>query len=147
MSYTTEQAAFEVTVPNNSAQVRLIRERIIELLERCAYSTRDVFHVRLALEEAMVNAVKHGNQMNPDKSIRVLCSVGSECARFEIEDEGRGFCAGEVPDPTETEFMERPGGRGLLLMRSMMSSVEFSRTGNKVIMEKLREQCAERVPA
>ena len=147
MSYSTEQGAFEVVVPNDTAQVRVICENVVELLERCAYSERDVFHVRLALEEALVNAVKHGNQMNPNKTIRVNCTVDSERARLEIEDEGEGFCADEVPDTTEAEFIDRPGGRGLLLMRSMMSSVEFSNSGSKVIMEKLREQCTEQVPA
>ena len=100
---------------------------------------RDVFGVRLALEEALVNAIKHGNRMDPDKSVRIGCQVCDKQVRIEIEDQGSGFDVSDVPDPTEDENLEKPGGRGIMLMRSFMSTVEYNASGNRLVMTKLRD--------
>jgi serine/threonine-protein kinase RsbW len=129
---------FEVTIPSDTAQGQAVQERIISLLERLDYSARDVFGVRLALEEALVNAIKHGNAMDPDKSVRVCCRINSDRVYIEIEDQGKGFNPGDVPDPTAAENLERPCGRGIMLMRAFMNRIEYNAHGNCVILEKIR---------
>ena len=89
------------------------------------FDERDLFSVELALEEALVNAIKHGNQLQPEKKVRVAYSVSSERFDILIEDEGEGFCPDDVPDPTLPENLARPCGRGLLLIRSFMTSVDY----------------------
>ena len=69
---------FDTTIPNDTATALAVQERIIDTLEKLDYSTRDVFGVRLALEEALVNAIKHGNRNDPRKSVRILCQISAE---------------------------------------------------------------------
>lgn len=129
---------FEVVIPSDTAAGQAVQERIVRMLEEMNFSPRDVFSVRLALEEALVNAIKHGNRMDPDKSVRIFCHVDREKIRLEIEDQGPGFDPGDVPDPTCEENLEKPCGRGIMLMRAFMNFVEYSDTGNCVTLEKHR---------
>ena len=130
---------FEEIIPSNTAAGQSVQERIIQLLEELRFEDRDVFGIRLALEEALVNAIKHGNQMDPSKTVRIMCRAGYQKVRIEIEDQGEGFHPAEVPDPTADENLERPCGRGLLLMRHYMTEVTFNCRGNSVCMSKLRK--------
>lgn len=129
---------FNETIASDLTEAERIQERIVGMLEALEFPPRDVFGMRLALEEAIVNAIKHGNGMDPEKSLRVSVDVDSERVVVEIEDEGPGFNPRDVPDPTAAENIERPGGRGIMLMRAFMSSVEFNEAGNLVRLEKLR---------
>ncbi len=129
---------FEVWIPSDTAAGQQVQERIIGLLEQRQFPDRDVFGMRLALEEALVNAIKHGNQMDPEKSVRINCHVDQDMIRVEIEDQGEGFVVEDVPDPTSEENLERPCGRGIMLMRAFMSLIEYNDLGNKVTLEKRR---------
>ena len=124
-------------VINNDAVLGLgIQAEILELAQACEFSEPDLFGIRLAVEEAIVNAIKHGNQSDPAKRVRIDYEVDHEQVRVRIEDEGDGFDPAQVPDPTQPEFLERPCGRGLLLMRHYMSEVHFNDRGNSVEMVK-----------
>jgi serine/threonine-protein kinase RsbW len=103
-------------------------------MERRDYDQKQVFGVRLALEEALVNAVKHGNRHDPTKRVWASWHVGPSRVMIEIEDEGDGFDPRAVPDPCAPENLERSCGRGVFLMRHYMSSVRYNRRGNHVIM-------------
>ena len=130
---------FEITIPSRTEEGQAVQERIVKLLEKLDYPPRDVFGVRLALEEALVNAIKHGNGMDPKKNIRVDCKVAHENVRIEIEDEGTGFHPENVPDPTKDENLEKPGGRGIMLMRAYLDFVEYNDVGNRVVLVKQRQ--------
>ena len=129
---------FAVNIPSETSQGREIQERIIGLLESRSYPDRDLVGVRLALEEALVNAIKHGNGMDPSKQVRVDCTFDEDRVTIVIEDEGPGFDVGSVPDPTSEENLDKPGGRGIMLMRSFMSRVEYNDSGNRLLLEKIR---------
>lgn len=129
---------FEERIPSDPAQGALLQERILSLLEARQYTDRDCFGVKLALEEAIVNAIKHGNGMDPDKCVLVNCHITDELVRITIEDEGPGFDPGDVPDPTEDDNLDKPSGRGLMLMRAFMTSIEYNDKGNRVALEKAR---------
>jgi serine/threonine-protein kinase RsbW len=107
-------------------------------LDCLGYSAKDVLGVRLALEEAIVNGLRHGNGGDPSKCVRIRCSAGRDMMVAEVEDEGLGFNPGDVPDPTLPENVHRTAGRGLLLMRHYMTWVYFSRRGNCLTLCKLR---------
>lgn len=129
---------FEVTIPSDTSAGQAVQERIVARLEELQYSSRDVFGVRLSLEEALVNAIKHGNGMDPAKTVRVEWSISTDFVRVIVEDQGPGFKPENVPDPTEEENLERPCGRGIMLMRAFMSHVEYQGRGNVLVMEKRR---------
>lgn len=129
---------FEIVIPSDTAAGQLVQDRIIRHLEELRYDDRDIFGVRLAIEEALVNAIKHGNGMDPNKTVRIACRVDQLKIRVEIEDQGTGFQLEEIPDPTADENLERPCGRGIMLMRAFMSLIEYNEVGNRVVLEKLR---------
>ena len=131
MSSTEE---FDVTIPSDTAKGREVQEQIVGGMESRGYSPRDVFGVRLALEEALVNAIKHGNKMDPDKVVNVKWEIDEEHVRVVIEDQGEGFLVQDVPDPTDEENLDKPGGRGIMLMRSFMSVVEYNESGNRLTL-------------
>jgi serine/threonine-protein kinase RsbW len=137
MSSTEE---FHGKIPSDTAKGREVQERIVGTMEQRGFSPRDVFGVRLALEEALVNAIKHGNKMDLEKTVHVDWWVSDNHVRIEIEDEGKGFDVGDVPDPTDEENLDKPGGRGIMLMRSFMSLIEYNETGNRLTMEKRQDE-------
>lgn len=130
--------AFDVTIPSDTSKGRKIQEQIVGCLEALGYAPRDVFGVRLALEEAIVNAIKHGNRMDPEKFVRINWIVDEAHVRVVIEDQGTGFDVTDLPDPTDDDNLDKPGGRGIMLMRSFMSVVEYNDSGNILTMEKKR---------
>lgn len=129
---------FEITIPNNTAAALEVQERIVRRLKELEYTERDLFGCHLALEEVLVNAVKHGNANDPAKSVWVHCRIGRERVIIEIEDEGPGFDPEDVPDPTDEENLEKPSGRGIMLMRAFMTRIEYMGRGNRVLLEKVR---------
>lgn len=135
---TTSQHTVDLVIPSELGEVRRIQSDIKEALASAHFDEKDLFSVELALEEALVNAIKHGNQLHPEKKVRVQYSVSPERFDITIEDEGEGFCPDDVPDPTLPENLSRPCGRGLLLIRSFMTSVDYRGRGNIVVMSKLR---------
>lgn len=96
------------------------------------YDRTSVFAVKLALEEALSNAFKHGNRNDPKKEVSLAFRVNTDTIVIEVEDEGEGFDLDAVPDPTAMENLEIPCGRGITLMRAYMSEVSFEPPGNKV---------------
>ena len=129
---------FEITIPNKTAAALEVQERIVQRLEDLQYTHRDLFGCRLALEEVLVNAIKHGNANDPAKSVEIHCRIGNDRVIVEIEDEGPGFAPENVPDPTDEENLEKPSGRGIMLMRAFMTRVEYVGKGNRVLLEKIR---------
>jgi serine/threonine-protein kinase RsbW len=94
------------------------------------YGEACTFAVRLALEEALVNGFRHGNKGDASKSVTVRCHVDAGLMQLEVQDEGEGFNPETVPDPTAEENIEIPSGRGIMLMRAYMTSVEYVPPGN-----------------
>jgi serine/threonine-protein kinase RsbW len=116
-----------------SALEQLCRE-ILSTLETGGFSQDDIFAVHMALEEAFLNAVKHGNRMDPTKSVTVDYLVDPGKVEICMTDEGPGFDPRCIPDPRVGKNLYRPEGRGLLLIRSYMHTVEYNERGNSLRM-------------
>jgi serine/threonine-protein kinase RsbW len=128
----------EAVLASDPAEARRFQEELEQfLLQSCHASTKEIFSIKLALEEALINAIKHGNQMDLTKQVRVLYRVAPGFFEVRVFDEGIGFDPGDVPDPTAVENLERPCGRGLMLMRHYMTEVCYSSSGNCVAMTKV----------
>jgi serine/threonine-protein kinase RsbW len=125
-------------LPTELAEVRRVQNEIKEALTSHGFDDRDMFHIELAMEEALVNAMKHGNQLDSDKKVFLKYVVNSDHFDVRIEDQGCGFCPDEVPDPTMPENLERACGRGLYMMRSFMTQVQYLGRGNILAMKKAK---------
>jgi serine/threonine-protein kinase RsbW len=132
-----------VTVRSLADLPRVV-DPLIDEMRRLQYPGPDVFAVRLAVEEALVNAVEHGNRGDPSKQVEVRYQVTAQRVLVEVEDEGPGFDPGDVADPLSPEGLTRTGGRGLHLMRCCMTSVRFNERGNAVTLCKERGEPASR---
>lgn len=120
---------------NSRPEIDRAEEQLLSLLVKHGYTEASQFALRLAVEEALTNAFSHGHKSLPAETpVRFEYSVGPGEVVMEIEDQGPGFKPDAVPDPTLEENIEMPSGRGLLLMRAYMTSVEFSERGNRVRM-------------
>jgi serine/threonine-protein kinase RsbW len=113
--------------------------RIMQAIAAHGYDPCACFGIRLALDEALSNAIRHGNRCNPRKHVTIESQVGDDLVLVTITDQGRGFAPERVPDPTRDENIERPNGRGVMLMRAYMDQVIFNRRGNQVTLIKRRD--------
>lgn len=122
----------------SAAEGRRVIEATLTAMAAVRFSSRDQIAVDLALEEAIANALKHGNRGATDKRVTVCVCVAADRVIAEVEDEGDGFDPRSVPDPRLPAYVERAGGRGLLLMRRYMSWVRYNQRGNRVTLCKHR---------
>ena len=129
-----------IVVESKSSAVVDVCKEILAKLEEYNFDKDDTFAVHLTLEEAFLNAVKHGNKMDPAKKVKIDYSVNSEKVEITITDEGAGFEPESVDDPRFGEGLYEPGGRGLLLMNSYMDVVKYSEHGNSVYMLRYKEK-------
>jgi serine/threonine-protein kinase RsbW len=97
----------------------------------------------VALDEAFVNAVKHGNKNDPTKLVRITADLTPNEACFTVEDEGEGFDVRDIPDPCDPMNLFKSSGRGVLLMYNIMDEVEYNAQGNRVKMVKRQEPSPE----
>ncbi|MFO0818937.1 MAG: ATP-binding protein [Pirellulales bacterium] len=130
--------SIEKLIPSIPAEGKRIVDDLLAKLSELGWEEHDVFGIHLAVEEALVNAIKHGNQDNPEKFVDVNLKLSSEKFFIQVTDQGAGFNPMDVPDPTDDDNIDLPSGRGLMLMRSFMTLVEYNATGNSVTMAKDR---------
>lgn len=127
-------ADWQREVVQSDADMKRVIQTILDAMTAASFPENEVFRLHLALEEAIVNAHKHGHEGDWTKPIAVHYYVGDNGVVAEIEDRGTGFDPEEVPDPLTAENLERPCGRGLFLMRTYMSHVCHNAQGNCICM-------------
>lgn len=111
-----------------------IREKLTEL----KWPEGDIFKIHLAMEEVVMNAIKHGNKLDPEKLVSVVCDIHPDRFELDVADEGEGFRRDDVPDPTREENLLQESGRGLTIMENFMTSVDYIGCGNRVRLTKER---------
>jgi len=112
-------------------------DRLIEAMMQAGYTGRDLFAARLAVDEALVNAIKHGHQSavgGATPPVRLAYRIDSHQVLLVVEDQGPGFDPEQLPDPRAPERRERAAGRGVFLMQHYMTWVQFNDRGNRVTM-------------
>ena len=119
-------------------EVKAVSDELTETLQTHDFGEDMVFAVHLSLEEAFVNAIKHGNCDDSRKGISVECLITGEKFDISITDEGFGFDPHHLADPRCDSNLYKPCGRGVLLIRSYMDVVEYNERGNCVHMIKYR---------
>jgi len=121
------------SIPN---QLGYIENAILPVLANKAYGERVLFAIKLAIEEAVINAIKHGNQLDDTKRVTVSFVVEEDRAVISVADEGEGFRPEDVPDPTDADNLIETSGRGLALIGAYMDEVRFNEKGNEITMVK-----------
>ncbi|MDR1492102.1 MAG: ATP-binding protein [Planctomycetaceae bacterium] len=135
----------DVSVSNQTDARERLAERLAEQMLLLEWAEKDVFDVQIAFEEALTNAVVHGNHSDPLKLVHVQCLVTAAEVCLSMRDEGTGFNPEDVPDPRHPDNLHTPSGRGIMLIRHFMDKVEFTPSGNVVTMTKYRKTQSQRL--
>jgi len=160
---------FELTLPSLRKQVGGVARWLVQRgIDSGVLLDEDRPRIGVSLDEALINAVVHGNlevssrlrtreddsfdrlcrlreQKRPycDRVVNIICETTAESVMYQIEDQGKGFDIASLPDPTTPVNIERPSGRGILMMRTFMDEVTYNSTGNRVTLIKNRDHAVE----
>ena len=140
LSHTHEKIEFEM--PSDLTLMSSVLQYLLERVAKLGVIAPEKSNLFIALDEAFVNAVKHGNKNDPTKLVRVGAELSPKEACFTIEDEGQGFDVQTIPDPCDPANLFKSSGRGVLLIYNIMDEVEYNAQGNRVKMVKRPEPAA-----
>jgi len=141
LSHTHEKIEFEL--PSDLTLMNGVLQYLLERVAKLGVIAPEKSNLFIALDEAFVNAVKHGNKNDPTKLVRVGAELSPKEACFTIEDEGEGFDVQTIPDPCDPTNLFKSSGRGVLLIYNIMDEVEYNAQGNRVKMVKRPDRSAE----
>jgi len=136
-SHVHEKIEFEL--PSDLALMNGVLDYLQERVAKLGLIRPERSNLFVALDEAFVNAVKHGNKNDLTKLVKITADLSPKEASFTVEDEGEGFDIREIPNPCDPENLFRTSGRGVLLIYNIMDEVEYNAQGNRVKMVKRPE--------
>jgi serine/threonine-protein kinase RsbW len=137
LPYVHEKIEFEL--PSDVSLMNGVLQYLIERVAKLGVIKPERSNLFIALDEAFVNAVKHGNKNDPTKLVRITAELSPQEARFTVEDEGEGFNVDQIPDPRDPANLFKSSGRGVLLIYNIMDKVEYNERGNRLTMVKRPE--------
>jgi serine/threonine-protein kinase RsbW len=129
----------EFELPSAISPMHSILNYLLQRVTKMGVVCPEKSNVFVALDEAFVNAVKHGNRFDYEKLVRITAEVSSKEARFTVEDEGEGFDVAQIPDPLDPANLFKTSGRGVLLMYNIMDEVKYNERGNRLELVKRPE--------
>ena len=130
----------EFELPSAISLMHIVLEYLMQRVEKLGVVKSEQSNLFVALDEAFVNAVKHGNKFDVKKLVRVIAEVSKQEARFTIEDEGEGFDINAIPDPLDPANLFKTSGRGVLFIYNIMDEVKYNERGNRLTMIKRSDQ-------
>lgn len=125
-----------IEVPSEDKYIRKVSSDILAALSPYGVSEERLFDIKLCVEEAVRNAILHGNKLDKRLRVKVSYLIADGRVKIEVEDEGPGYDPAKIPDPTNKGNMLKESGRGVCLIRRLMDRVDFNQKGNKILMEK-----------
>ncbi|HUQ33966.1 MAG TPA: ATP-binding protein [Pyrinomonadaceae bacterium] len=141
LPHVREKIDFEL--PSDVSLMNGVLQYLTERVSKLGLIRPERSNLFIALDEAFVNAVKHGNHDDPRKLVRITAELSSKEARFTVEDEGDGFNVQEIPDPRDPSNLFKSSGRGVLLIYNIMDEVQYNERGNRLTMIKRPEDSLE----
>ena len=133
----------EFELPSDLALMNGVLDYLQERVAKLGLIRPERSNLFIALDEAFVNAVKHGNKNDPSKLLKITAELSPKEASFTVEDEGEGFDVQQIPDPCDPANLFKTSGRGVLLIYNIMDEVEYNAQGNRVKMIKRPEGTVE----
>ena len=126
------------TLDSTLDTVNSAEETATRMATEAGFDDEEVMKISMAVREAAVNAVLHGNAYDPDKKVILAFERTAHDLVISIRDQGKGLDASKIPDPLAPENLMKTSGRGIFLIRSFMDVVEIhpSHTGTELKMIK-----------
>lgn len=122
----------KIQIPSLSENIRMIESFIDNAKDKFSLNDDIYGNIMIAVTEAVNNAIRHGNQLDKSKNVALSLSLQDSLIKFIVKDEGNGFDYKNLPDPTSPENLEKPGGRGIFLMKHLSDEVVFKEDGKVV---------------
>lgn len=132
----TQIVRFEL--PSSLDYVTGAANQLTEMLVRFGIITLEEINLKIALVEALTNAMEHGHGFSAQLRVKVEAKIDERKGEIKISDQGKGFNHRHLPDPTAPENLYKPRGRGIYMMYRLMDEVHFNRKGNSVRLVKYR---------
>jgi serine/threonine-protein kinase RsbW len=126
------------TIASDTSLASRLVDGLLDAMLSRGWSSTAIFHVQLAYEEAIVNAIVHGNGGQADKTVEIAFHCDAHQVQIVIADQGPGFDPCQIPDPRQSDRLDQPGGRGLLLMQEVMCEAIYNVRGNQLTLIKRR---------
>lgn len=126
--------SIQIQIPSLSENIRIVESFIDNARERFSLDDDIYGNIMIAVTESVNNAIIHGNKMDSNKNVTLILKVEDNMLNFRVTDEGPGFDFHELPDPTSPENLDKPGGRGIFLMKHLCDEVVFEDDGRAVIL-------------
>lgn len=124
----------KLKISSKSESLHLVEKFVDDLSASCNIDQSVYGNLLIAALEAANNAITHGNKLNEDKQVELVCTIDNEKILLTVKDEGAGFDYENIPDPTSPENLENMSGRGVFLMSKLSDSIEFKDNGSLVKM-------------
>ena len=131
---TRENEIIKLSITSRKIFIDVIQEMTERLLLKMGADEDETFWICLALREAIINAMKHGNKFDPSKYVHVSVSFSKGQLKIKVRDEGDGFIPEEISNPLDEENLLKTSGRGIFYIKSFMDEVNFKKI-EKVGME------------
>jgi serine/threonine-protein kinase RsbW len=129
----------DIELPSDVAYMDGVLSYLVDRVAKFGIIRPAASNIFVALDEALTNAIRHGNAEDRSKKVRISAEISARGARFTIADEGPGFDVAAVPDPREPANLFKPSGRGVMLIHHIMDEVRFNERGNEITMVKFPE--------
>ena len=126
----------KTVIENDSHLLKEVSNHLIKALKEQGVEEDIVFDIHVGFEEALRNAMIHGNKQNPDKKVTIETEIKDNSVIIRVEDEGEGFDPALLPDPTLDENLLKESGRGVYLINHLMDEVQYENNGRRVVMTK-----------
>lgn len=126
----------EIILPDEIKYIKKSSSAVLEALKNKDLDESDLFNIRLCIEEAVRNAMEHGNKFDKNKKVKFCYSIDKNALKVVVEDEGKGFSNMSLSDPTANDNLLSERGRGVFLIKKLMDEVQYSKKGNQVTMIK-----------
>ena len=122
----------KIEIPSLGENIRIIESFIDNAREKYKIDDDIYGNIMIAVTESVNNAIVHGNKNNKKKNVSLSLMLNDNIISFEVRDQGKGFDFKNLPDPTSPENLDKPGGRGIFLMKHLCDEVEFEDDGRIV---------------
>ena len=119
---------FALTIASRLEEMHAVHELVGEAVKEYGLSDDLAHWLELTISESMINAIQHGNHCDPAKKATLKISSTGDLLEIIVEDQGKGFTLDSIADPTDAANLLKPGGRGILIIRSFMDEVDLTRS-------------------
>lgn len=121
-----------IDIPSLPENIRIVESFIDNVKEKYSLNDDVYGNVMIAVTESVTNAIAHGNKGEKNKAVSLTMHLDESSLKFTVLDQGEGFDFHDLPDPTSPENLDKPGGRGIFLMKNLCDEVNFATKGNSV---------------